>query len=704
MGTHWVERLSKTRADEEYGDLPFSDNVQVRRLADAERLLESVRFADPGVETERQTLLDEICRTFRRISETQVTVVVAGDWNAGKSTLINAFLGEHWLPVNVTRETVTINRIVGGPYRRIRVLFLDGRDPWQLPHDYPNADFVHSKIKELGEQHRDVIERIDVFYPDHSFLKWVTLIDTPGLDFSTIDDRVSKPLIDDADVLLWVMHLEGPRQLDLTALRAFRRGNPGNRVLAVVNYADLLDDDERSEVLADKQERLGEDADAIFLVSAKTDLQARDSDPGFRELRTYLNEHILPSYGELRHRRPSLLAREWIEQVAVFIERVRDRTLKAHIPYRLGGEDCWTAYDLAYAVAGGWEDALAGLGDGRITAWLRTDIGDEILADAVDRLMDDSALTPDARVIHLQTILAPGMPLTWRGIKLNRPDLFDLARRARHDKSAMNIIREIYRNRVLLMCSEAGLSEYSAIQIGWESAVTLCDQLQVRKRYCTPRWVTDNSNLGRIMARLLLLQLDGDLLAEMRRKLGQGDYPTLPPTVWWYRCLGNPENATPEIAALLMELAPLARRDSRWCNTKRLRTVAAYEDFLRRYPKGPFSKEAREELPSLLRKELLQDRDNPGLRYRYLAVRTREQCIQDAGMYNVLGFTRNEDLARLSSKYGPLPPGEFTEENASEKLLGGGCCDGTSEPEPENSGLVIEKLELHSLFSDVASQ
>ncbi|SDX41779.1 dynamin family protein [Thiocapsa roseopersicina] len=697
MGTHWVERLFKTRADEEYGDLPFSDNVQVRRLADAERLLKSLRFADPGVETERQTLLDEICRTFRRISEIQVTVVVAGDWNAGKSTLINAFLGEHWLPVNVTRETVTINRIVGGPYRRIRVLFLDGRAPWQLPHDYPNADFVHSKIKELGEQHRDVIERIDVFYPDHSFLKWVALIDTPGLDFSTIDDRVSQPLIDDADVLLWVMHLEGPRQLDLTALRAFRRGNPGNRVLAVVNYADLLDDDERAEVLADKKEKIGDDADAVFLVSAKNDLKTRDSDPGFRELRTYLNEHILPSYGEVRHRRPSLLARERIEQVAAFIDQFGDRTLKSHIPYRLGGEDCWTAYDLAYAVAGGWEDALAGLGDGRITAWLRTDIGEEILADAVDRLMENGALTPDERVIYLQTILAPGKPLTWRGIEINRSDLFDLARRARHDKSAMNIIREIYRNRVLLMCSEAGNSDYAAIQRGWECAVTLCEKIQRRKRHCIPRWVTDNSNLDRIVARLLLFQLDVELLEEMRTTLGQGDYPKLQSTVRWYRCLGDPENGPPEIAALLMELAPLARRDACWCKTQELRTVAAYEDFLRRYPKGPFSKSIREELSALLRKELLQDRDNPGLRCRYLAVRTREQRIQDAGMYTVFGFTWNDELTRLSSKYGPLPPGDLTEENASERLLGA-CCDGARVPEPEITGPV------QSPFSDVATQ
>lgn len=330
MSDHWIDRLFEMRPDQAYAHLPFCDNVHVRRLADAQRCLQSLRFAEPGIETEREKLLDVIRRTFDRMADTQIALVVAGDWNAGKSTLTNALLGEHWLPANVTRETLTINRILAGPQRSIRVHFRDNRTPWELRHDYSSVDFVHRKIKELGEEHRDVIERIDVFYPDHAFLKWVALIDTPGLDFSEADDRVSQPLIEDADVLLWVMHLEGPRQSDLMALRAFRQRNPESPILVVANYADLLDEGEWEEVLADKQARLSEYAGAVFRVSAQRDLRARDSDPGFRQLRAYLHEHLVPAYGELRwYRRPSRLARDCLEQVQGFAECARNRPLEA---------------------------------------------------------------------------------------------------------------------------------------------------------------------------------------------------------------------------------------------------------------------------------------------------------------------------------------------------------------------------------------
>ncbi len=114
MTSHWTDALTSPRAEDDYAHLPFGDNVHVRRLADAERCLSDLHFAVPAVEAERQALLRRISAIFSRMSETQVSLVVAGSWNAGKSTVINAFLGERWMPMNVTRETVTVNRILAG--------------------------------------------------------------------------------------------------------------------------------------------------------------------------------------------------------------------------------------------------------------------------------------------------------------------------------------------------------------------------------------------------------------------------------------------------------------------------------------------------------------------------------------------------------------------------------------------------------------
>lgn len=665
MSIHWADRLLETRPDEDYAHLQFGDNVHVRRLADAQRHLELLRFAEPEIEAEREALLHAIRRTFERIDETQVAMVVAGDWNAGKSTLTNAFLGENWLPVNVTRETVTINRLIAGPERKIRVLFRGGFTPCESSHDYPNTEFVHRKIKELGKKHRDMIDRIDVFYPDHAFLKWVALIDTPGLDFSGADDSVSQPLIEDADALIWVMHLEGPRQADLIALRSFRQQNPGSPILAIINYADLLEEGEREDTLVDKKARLGENADAVFLVSAKNDLHARGSDPGFTKLRAYLHEHVLPAYGEMRYRRPSRLACNCLGMIHGFAERVRDRPLMAQRPYRLGAIDCWCARDVARAIASGWDATIEGLEDSCITAWLRDELQDGRLSKAVEDLLANDGLTADARLLHLQAIMAPNRTVTWRGIKLEQTYLADFARQARNDPAALASIRGMFRNGILRICSDAGHEEFGAIQAKWEAANIFCNAVLGKIKSKESSLAITSSTLNQILARLLLLQLDENMMEAMRVELQSSEYAVLGRTVSWYADLGDTETDSPEIAILLLELSAAAHREFEWNRTIMLATSNAYEDFLKRYPEGAFSDEAKRQLPHLLRKELLRDLNNPSIRRRYLSVRTTQQRDEDGSMYDILGFSFNSTLGHLSREFGPLPPGASIFESMS---------------------------------------
>ncbi|MEA3643161.1 MAG: dynamin family protein, partial [Lamprobacter sp.] len=316
-----IEAFFKPGRDSDYTHWPHSDNVYVRRLADAQRCLREICLADAAIENERLELIAKIQSIRKKLADTQVSMVVAGSWNSGKSTLINAFLCERWMPTNVKRETVTVNCIRDGEHQHLKVIFHDGR---VVHENYQKADDVHQKIQDFGLRQRENIQRIDVCYPGHPFLKWCAIIDTPGLDFSKEDSIVSQPLIDEADVLLWVMHVEGPRSQDHQALKTFRRRNSDSRILAVINYADTVDDSEYEEALQDKRERLSEVADAIFLVSAKNDLEKKGNDRGFKELRDYLNEQILPAYGMLNQRRPTRFALDLLGYISIFSQRLDD--------------------------------------------------------------------------------------------------------------------------------------------------------------------------------------------------------------------------------------------------------------------------------------------------------------------------------------------------------------------------------------------
>ena len=56
------------------------------------------------------------------------TVVVLGEFKRGKSTLVNALLGNGLLPMNVLPETATINAIMYAEEPRLSVMYRDGTE------------------------------------------------------------------------------------------------------------------------------------------------------------------------------------------------------------------------------------------------------------------------------------------------------------------------------------------------------------------------------------------------------------------------------------------------------------------------------------------------------------------------------------------------------------------------------------------------
>jgi len=60
------------------------------------------------------------------LDEHVLRVTVLGEFSTGKSTLINALLGEHLLPTRVTPTTAVITKLVHGPEYTALVHYADG--------------------------------------------------------------------------------------------------------------------------------------------------------------------------------------------------------------------------------------------------------------------------------------------------------------------------------------------------------------------------------------------------------------------------------------------------------------------------------------------------------------------------------------------------------------------------------------------------
>jgi len=120
----------------------------------------------------------------------------------------------------------------------------------------------------------------------------------------------------------------------------------------------------------------------------------------------------------------------------------------------------------------------------------------------------------------------------------------------------------------------------------------------------------------------------------------------------------------------MIELLPVARSQFRWNEVQKNPSSKSCEKFLADYPDGVFGTQARKWLPDLLRNELLNDRDNPPLRRRYLDWRTQTQRKQDHAEWEVFGVVFDRDRFELADVYGPLSDWETIPQDPRKVLLG----------------------------------
>src|SRR5690606_30202957 len=172
-------------------------------------------------------------------------LVVAGEFNAGKSSLLNALLGERVMPEGVTPTTDRITVVTYG-----------------------------DKVSET-EDGPAIVRRT---YPAE-LLRDIALVDTPGTNAIILrHQELTERFIPRADLLLFVTSADRPfTQSEREFLELI--GSWGRKVLMVVNKIDILDDDaQREEVIRYVREHARETLGVtpeVFGVSAKAATAAR---------------------------------------------------------------------------------------------------------------------------------------------------------------------------------------------------------------------------------------------------------------------------------------------------------------------------------------------------------------------------------------------------------------------------------------------
>ena len=128
------------------------------------------------------TKLTEWENGIRRQKDVPLTVVVCGEFKRGKSSFLNAFLGEDVVTTNITTETITVNRISYGEHSN--ELVLEGGKRIVLTDDELKCDNLKAILAQISATEK--ISMLEIKRPIE-ILKNVTFIYTPALGDSIKD-------------------------------------------------------------------------------------------------------------------------------------------------------------------------------------------------------------------------------------------------------------------------------------------------------------------------------------------------------------------------------------------------------------------------------------------------------------------------------------------------------------------------------------
>ncbi|NDJ86903.1 MAG: GTP-binding protein [Chloroflexi bacterium] len=174
-------------------------------------------------------------------------VVIVGEFNAGKSTFVNALLGDELLPTGITPTTDMIE------------LIRHGQEKKQQP----------------AEKHADVVRE---WTHPNTGSPGVVIVDTPGTGSVFLKhERIAKQFLSRSDLVLFLLSAKKAfAQTERLYLELAR--DYGKKIILVLNQVDLLDRQERKEVEAFVKQQVSELVNLdppIFGVSAKKALQGK---------------------------------------------------------------------------------------------------------------------------------------------------------------------------------------------------------------------------------------------------------------------------------------------------------------------------------------------------------------------------------------------------------------------------------------------
>lgn len=260
-----------------------------RQTKDA--LVERFRqLADTAEAVGMLTLARDIRQTrIPKLENERFHLVILGEFNHGKSTFVNALLGEDVLPTGITPTTAAINHVIYSPERRARAVPREGEPIALAPGGL--SDWVT-----VAGSHSREVAFVEVGYPAELLRENITLVDTPGVnDLNEQRADITYGYVPRADAVIFLLDAgQALKDSEREFLSSHVLQASKDRMIFVLGKMDLLSEDERSAVVDYVRAGLSKlvAEPALFPVSARAWLQGRREDSGMDPLLAYLERFL----------------------------------------------------------------------------------------------------------------------------------------------------------------------------------------------------------------------------------------------------------------------------------------------------------------------------------------------------------------------------------------------------------------------------
>lgn len=254
---------------------------------------------------------DYLYELLNSLTHNTFQLIVVGEFSTGKSTFINALLGEDILPSKIRPTTATITAIKYGEPDVI-VNYKDSTIKNILLEDLKHfaTALDDSKYEEAQK-----INYIDVFFPCKLTKNEVVIIDTPGVeDLDEQREEITYGMIPKGDAAILLLDVRRPlKNSEKVFLKEQLLANDIKKIFFILNFVDnVVDDDEEiSEVIQYTAKNLKnilstEKEIKVFAISSKMALKAKQLSEydsvywrSFEELENTLQHFLINEKGNL---------------------------------------------------------------------------------------------------------------------------------------------------------------------------------------------------------------------------------------------------------------------------------------------------------------------------------------------------------------------------------------------------------------------